>query len=341
MKKTVKRIMSIMLALVLVVGTAQVPAREASAKGTKTYISSEGYQVEYCSDDFYGSRVGLGYSFLLNKQDLEKEIPVSVSFEKSKLSVTDAIEGAKVQSKQDVVIEKGTFGKDVLPSKYISYERNDDPRGVCKMMVFAVQGKKTTYIVTVTHGEKISQKISDDIEGILNSFKETQTPSVAKLYKDKIKQLKKKKKYKKGLSSVQLKIGKGAKVLVVTPTKNLYSDGATIKVDLYQAVKGKVKYICALKSNGTSYPVAYTKKAVLVASNHFAGKLEIDNGKATYSLISNFLVEKGKPVLTKYSVSNNKFKKISSKKISKKKAEKDFYYCDMKGNLRGEVIGFE
>ena len=162
--------------------------------------------------------------------------------------------------------------------------------------------------------------------------------SVSKLYKNKLKQLKKKKKYKKGISSVQIKVGKGSKILVVTPTKNLYGDGVSICADIYQAVNGKVKYICEVKSNGTSYPIAFTKKAILVAGNHFAGKLEINNGKATYTEISKYLMEKSKPVLKKYSVKNNKFKVLSSKKISRKKAEKIFFYCNSKDKIKGEII---
>ena len=100
--------------------------------------------------------------------------------------------------------------------------------------------------------------------------------SVSKLYKNKLKQLKKKKKYKKGISSVQIEVGKGSKIL--------------------------------------------------------------NNGKATYTEISKYLMEKGNPVLKKYSVKNNKFKVLSSKKISRKKAGKIFFYCNSKDKIRGEII---
>lgn len=202
-------------------------------------------------------------------------------------------------------------------------------------------GENANYIVTVTQGASVAEKIGTDIESILGGFEETTgttKTSVSKLYKNKLKQLKKKKKYKKGISSVQIKVGKGSKILVVTPTKNLYGDGVSICADIYQAVNGKVKYICEVKSNGTSYPIAFTKKAILVAGNHFAGKLEINNGKATYTEISKYLMEKSKPVLKKYSVKNNKFKVLSSKKISRKKAEKIFFYCNSKDKIKGEII---
>ena len=311
MKKFIKRATAVLSALALVMGMTAVTPKEVLAKESEAYTSSLGYKTKYCSDDFAVSQTGNVDTFSLKGQNLAKEIPVAVSIEKTADSADTVIKGAQLQSKQNPAISKSTFGKNA------------------------------NYIVTVTQGASVAEKIGTDIESILGGFEETTgttKTSVSKLYKNKLKQLKKKKKYKKGISSVQIKVGKGSKILVVTPTKNLYGDGVSICADIYQAVNGKVKYICEVKSNGTSYPIAFTKKAILVAGNHFAGKLEINNGKATYTEISKYLMEKSKPVLKKYSVKNNKFKVLSSKKISRKKAEKIFFYCNSKDKIRGEII---
>ena len=341
MKKFIKRATAVLSALALVMGMTAVTPKEVLAKESEAYTSSLGYKTKYCSDDFAVSQTGNVDTFSLKGQNLAKEIPVAVSIEKTADSADTVIKGAQLQSKQNPAISKSTFGKNALPSQSIRYETKDDTRGTCKITVIAVQGKNANYIVTVTQGASVAEKIGTDIESILGGFEETTgttKTSVSKLYKNKLKQLKKKKKYKKGISSVQIKVGKGSKILVVTPTKNLYGDGVSICADIYQAVNGKVKYICEVKSNGTSYPIAFTKKAILVAGNHFAGKLEINNGKATYTEISKYLMEKSKPVLKKYSVKNNKFKVLSSKKISRKKAEKIFFYCNSKDKIRGEII---
>lgn len=343
MKKFFKKATASVLTFALVAGAAVAVPKETSAKEDEAYTSSLGYKTEYCCDDFSVSQTGNTDTFSMKGQELEKEIPVTVSIEKTSESADSVIKGAQLQSKQEVAIEKSKFGKNSLPSQTICYQTKDDPRGTCLITVIAVQGTKATYIITITQGTGIAEEISDDIEAILGAFEETTTTStsVSKLYKNKLKKLKTKKKYKGGISSVKIKVGEGSKILVVTPTKSLFADGATIEADIYQAVNGKVKHICAVDSTSTAYPIAFTKKAILVGGNHFAGKLEINNGKATYSVISNYLMMKGKPVLEKYSVSNNKFKLLSSKKISKKKAEKTYFYCNKKGKCKGEVIGFE
>lgn len=159
---------------------------------------------------------------------------------------------------------------------------------------------------------------------------------VTKAYDKKIKELKKEKKYKKGISDVRIKCGKGEKILVVTPSDSIYADGATIEATIYQYVDGEVKLIDSVQSTGTAYPIMYTKKAILFGGNHSAGKLTIKNGKAVLDELTNTNMEKGKAVYKTYSVEDGKRTETSCKKISQKKAGKMNFFS--KG---GEVIGFE
>ncbi len=154
---------------------------------------------------------------------------------------------------------------------------------------------------------------------------------VMQAYDKKVEQLKKTKKYKSGVAEVRFSCGKGEKILVVTPKDNVYGDGETISAVVYQFAGGKVKRIASVQSDGTAYPIMFTKDAILYGGHHRSGKLIIQNGKATLKEITNVYMESGKAVLTTYSVAKGEKTKISSKKISQKKAEKLDYYTQSKG----------
>lgn len=159
---------------------------------------------------------------------------------------------------------------------------------------------------------------------------------VMKAYDKKIKELKKEKKYKKGISDVRIKCGKGEKILVVTPSDSIYADGSTIEAAIYQYADGKVKLIDSVESSGTAYPIMFTMKAILFGGNHGSGRLTIKKGKAVLDELTNTNMEEGKAVHKTYSVENGKRTETSCKKISQKKAMNMDYYS--KG---GEVIGFQ
>ncbi len=161
---------------------------------------------------------------------------------------------------------------------------------------------------------------------------------VNKAYNAKIKQLKKKAKLKKGISKAIIKCGKGEKVLAVAPKKNVFDDGSTCVVDLYQYVGKKVVFVTSLESGSTAYPITYTKKSVMCGSHHYSVKVEINKGGGKYYKLDNLYMDKGKVTVLKYKLKNGKKKLISKKKISKAAGAKKDYYVDSKGNCRGKFL---
>ena len=162
---------------------------------------------------------------------------------------------------------------------------------------------------------------------------------VTAAYDKKVQELQKQKKYKSGIAQARLSCGTGEKILVVTPADSVYADDReSIEAAVYQYADGKVKLIGKVSSDGTAYPLQYTKNAILSGGNHRSSKLVIKNGKATLKEITRMNMESGKAVLTTYSVENGKKTKVSSKKISQKKAEKLDYYANASG---AKIISFE
>lgn len=162
---------------------------------------------------------------------------------------------------------------------------------------------------------------------------------VTAAYDKKVQELQKQKKYKSGIAQARISCGEGEKILVVTPSDSVYADDReAIKATVYQYADGKVRLIGAVSSDGTAYPLQYTKNAILSGGHHRSSKLIIKDGKATLKEITRMYMESGKAVLTTYSVKNGKKTKLSSKKISQKKAEDLDYYARSSG---AKIISFE
>lgn len=165
------------------------------------------------------------------------------------------------------------------------------------------------------------------------------TDQTSAAYDEKIQELQKEKKYKNGIAQARLSCGTGEDVLVVTPADSVYADDKeSIQATVYQYADGEVRLIGKVSSDGTAYPLQYTKNAILYGGHHRSSKLIIKNGKAILKEITRLYMDSGKAVLTTYSVENGKKKKLSSKKISQKKAETLDYYINMPA---AKIISFE
>ena len=119
-----------------------------------------------------------------------------------------------------------------------------------------------------------------------------------------------------------------------------YNETIAVDCDAYQYSKSKEKmvYIGRLKSGGTASPLISKDKSVRFYRHHDAYSLTSEDGKAIVYAIHNANMESDKypPDKTKYTLKNDEWTEISSKKISKEKADKlHAKYID------GDIIDFK
>ena len=99
---------------------------------------------------------------------------------------------------------------------------------------------------------------------------------------------------------------------------------------VYQYVKSKKKvvYIGKFYSGGTGQPLCKKGKYLLGGTHHNARRLKAKNGKATVDAVYNVWLTR-KCEYIKWSVTNDTWKKIKTKKVSEKKGKQLYYkyYC--------------
>ena len=112
-----------------------------------------------------------------------------------------------------------------------------------------------------------------------------------------------------------------------------------IVCQIYQYVKSKNKvvYIGEFASAGTAQPLRNKGKYLLAGSHHNARRLKAKNGKATVDAVYDVGLNYSKCEYGKWTLSNNIWTRIKTKKISKKKGEElfDKYY------MSGSVVYFK
>ena len=143
------------------------------------------------------------------------------------------------------------------------------------------------------------------------------------------------------LSWVSFPCGTGEKILVVTKESSVYGDGETIEADVYQYADGEVKFIAAVSSTGTAYPLAFTEEAVLFGGNHTAGKLVVHDGTGELYQLVNMNIEGRTPVLETYDAADGETTLKSSEELSPEEADSFDYYTNAFAEEKAEVIGFQ
>ena len=106
----------------------------------------------------------------------------------------------------------------------------------------------------------------------------------------------------------------------------IYNETIAVDCDAYQYYKSqdKMVYIGKLKSGGTASPLRTKDKSVRFSRHHDAYTLTAKDGKAIVYAIHNANMDSDEypPDKTKYTLKNDEWTEISSKTISKKKADK-------------------
>ena len=163
--------------------------------------------------------------------------------------------------------------------------------------------------------------------------------AVTRAYNQKIKNLKKSKKYKDGIYTATMKSATGNELLLVT-------DGAfgkekfAISADVYQYVGGKVKKLCKVVSTGTAYPLCKKGKYILSGFHHNSFRYQVKNGVVIMEEYDGIYLDSKYCYYKKYCIKDGKKKLVKKKKVKTTVAEKNDFYCNAGGNSQGEPIKF-
>lgn len=133
----------------------------------------------------------------------------------------------------------------------------------------------------------------------------------------------------------------GSKLLLITDAVYKSEGQNAIWADVYQLLNDQYTYVTTIVTTGTAYPICKNGAYLLSGYHHKSLRYRISDGGGTVEQLNGLYLGKKYCTYTKYSLKDGKMSKVSSKKIKTKKAEKQDYYVNKKGNYRGTPIRFK
>lgn len=143
---------------------------EATETELTLYSSNYGHYYSY-NDTLFEVYMGEGSDGVqLKGQDLEKEVPVYVSFIQTADTADNVLQGIILQSGQDgITPNESVMGKNDYPSNSIYYEVETE-RGTECMTMHVVEAEGMVYLVEICTGKDVDMEVSNAIEEVLANF---------------------------------------------------------------------------------------------------------------------------------------------------------------------------
>lgn len=143
---------------------------ESEGTGLTQYASNYGHYISYNADLFEVVMDEGSDCVQLKGQDVEKDIPVYVSFIQTADTAENVLQGVILQASQDgITPNESVMGKNDYPSNSIYYEVETE-RGTECMTMHVVEAEGMVYLVEICTGKDVDMEVSNAIEEILASF---------------------------------------------------------------------------------------------------------------------------------------------------------------------------